>query len=78
MRLWELPTLLIIETKSSCPQMEEQAGETSKLLLVRHSVLTKASEQPIRLDSGGGGREGVVMAVREVTGLNPKRALCEG
>ena len=60
--------------------MEEQAGETSKLLLVRHSVLTKASEQPIRLDSvcgggGGGQREGAVMAVREVTGLNPKRAL---
>lgn len=67
--------MLITETKSSCPQMEEQARETSKLLLVRHSVLTKASEQPIRLNSSGGGWEGVVIAVREVTGLNPKRDL---
>ena len=61
MRLWELPTLLIIETESSCPQMEEQAGETSTVLLVRHLVLTKASEQPVRLDDGrvgGGGGAG--------------------
>lgn len=49
--------MLIIETESSCPQMEEQAGETSTVLLVRHLVLTKASEQPVRLDDGrvGGG-----------------------
>ena len=67
--------MLITETKSSCPQMEKQARETSKLLLVRHSVLIKASEQPIRLDSGGGGWERADMAVKEVTGLNPKRAL---
>ena len=45
--------MLIIETESSCPQMEEQAGETSTVLLVRHLVLTKASEQPVRLDGGG-------------------------
>ena len=48
-----LPTSLIIETESGCPQMEEQAGDTSTVLLVRHSVLTKASEQPVRLDGGG-------------------------
>ena len=35
--------------------MEEQAGETSTVLLVRHLVLTKASEQPVRLDGGGVG-----------------------